>query len=710
MANTTVGTAVIKLSFDGKGIKADIDGVTRDIETTGKNSGSRFGDAFTIAVGNVMAKGFSKIMSTITNQIDDAVLRADTLDRFPKVMEQMGYSAEEAEGAIKKLMKGVEQVPTPLNEVVSGTQRLVSVTHDVDKASDWIMAISDAMLANGASATRASDATEQFLQVVSRGKPMGQDWLTIMEVAPGVMDELAKSLGYTSATLGGDMYTALQKGELSMEDFMAKLVEMDKTGSGSLEALSEVARTATGGIETAITTMKQSVSNAIVEVIQEIGHENIENIITGIKDALVGLVHVIKDVSKFVIDNWNIIGPILGTLGGVAVTIWGINKAIKAFHAVQAGLNGIMGIFGKTLGGVEKGVGTLTAKMGGGALSGAVKNISNVFSGLGKTISSVLKSVGEGIAGFFSALANPSVIMGAVAFAAVAASIAAAIWLIGNAVGAIMPVLTNLLNNIIMPIAQFIANTVLSLIDALTQAVIQLTQGALIPLGEFMVNSFVTILQTVSDVITNLTQGAVIPLINTLSGAFVSVAQTIGDILTNVVKAALEGVANIVVAVGDGFTKMGNAIRTALEGVSGVINAFGDLIRSVADAAVAVVALVNGRSINYGPGYAHLFAEGGRVEGPGTSTSDSIPAMLSNGEYVLSAQAARSIGYGALDALNSGNGLWVSGLESGFEQDFSTGTGVGRGIVIEKQEFYINNEMDAQDIGRVLMQSMRRAA
>ena len=66
-------------------------------------------------------------------------------------MEQMGYSAEVASDTIKKLMKGVEQVPTPLNEVVSGTQRLVSVTHDVDKASDWIMAISNAMLSNGSS-------------------------------------------------------------------------------------------------------------------------------------------------------------------------------------------------------------------------------------------------------------------------------------------------------------------------------------------------------------------------------------------------------------------------------------------------------------------------------------------------------------------------------------------------------------------------------
>lgn len=710
MANTTVGTAVIKLSFDGKGIKADVNGISRDLETTGKNSGSRFGDAFTIAVGNIMAKGFSKVASTISNQMDDAIYRADTLERFPKVMEMMGYSADDAAKAVEKLRDGVKGIPTSLADVVSGTQRIAALTGDVDKAANWTMAISDAMLVTTGDVNEASRATQQFIQILSRGKPTGEDWNTIMEVSSPIMNKLAESMGYVGAEVGSDFYMALQKGTLSIEDMMAALVKLDLEGGAGMESLSEQVRTATGGIESTLTLLQQDIANALVAIIQDIGSDNIRAGINAVKDALVQVTKVLGQAIKFVIDNWNVIGPIIGTLGGVAVTIWGINKAIKAFHAIQAGLNGVMGIFGKTLGGVEKGVGTLTAKMGGGAISGAVKNISNVFSGLGKTISSVLKSVGEGIAGFFSALANPSVIMGAVAFAAVAASIAAAIWLIGNAVGAIMPVLTDLLNNIIMPIAQFIANTVLSLIDALTQAVIQLTQGALIPLGEFMVNSFVTILQTVSDVITNLTQGAVIPLINTLSGAFVSVAQTIGDILTNVVKAALEGVANIVVAVGDGFTKMGNAIRVALEGVSGVITAFGDLIRSVADAAVAVVALVNGRSINYGPGYAHLFAEGGRVEGPGTSTSDSIPAMLSNGEYVLSAQAARSIGYGALDALNSGNGLWVSGLESGFEQDFSTGTGVGRGIVIEKQEFYINNEMDAQDIGRVLMQSMRRAA
>ncbi|MBI1377253.1 MAG: hypothetical protein GC157_07205 [Frankiales bacterium] len=45
-------------------------------------------------------------------------------------------------------------------------------------------------------------------------------------------------------------------------------------------------------------------------------------------------------------------------------------------------------------------------------------------------------------------------------------------------------------------------------------------------------------------------------------------------------------------------------------------------------------------------------AAGGLVLGPGTGTSDSIPALLSNGEYVIRAAAARMIGYDTLTRLN----------------------------------------------------------
>lgn len=48
------------------------------------------------------------------------------------------------------------------------------------------------------------------------------------------------------------------------------------------------------------------------------------------------------------------------------------------------------------------------------------------------------------------------------------------------------------------------------------------------------------------------------------------------------------------------------------------------------------------------------FATGGYVSGPGTGTSDSIPANLSNGEFVMSAKAVRQIGLGRLNSMNQG--------------------------------------------------------
>jgi len=46
-------------------------------------------------------------------------------------------------------------------------------------------------------------------------------------------------------------------------------------------------------------------------------------------------------------------------------------------------------------------------------------------------------------------------------------------------------------------------------------------------------------------------------------------------------------------------------------------------------------------------------ANGGYITGPGTSTSDSIPARLSNGEYVIRAAAVRAIGINNLNMLNA---------------------------------------------------------
>lgn len=57
------------------------------------------------------------------------------------------------------------------------------------------------------------------------------------------------------------------------------------------------------------------------------------------------------------------------------------------------------------------------------------------------------------------------------------------------------------------------------------------------------------------------------------------------------------------------------------------------------------------KTISFG-GIPH--AAGGPIVGPGTGTSDSIPAFLSNGEFVINAAAVSRVGMPLLEAINNG--------------------------------------------------------
>ena len=58
-------------------------------------------------------------------------------------------------------------------------------------------------------------------------------------------------------------------------------------------------------------------------------------------------------------------------------------------------------------------------------------------------------------------------------------------------------------------------------------------------------------------------------------------------------------------------------------------------------------------------------ASGGMVVGPGTGTSDSIPAWLSSGEYVIKASSVRSLGTDILDSINEGRFKFAKGGVAG---------------------------------------------
>lgn len=72
-------------------------------------------------------------------------------------------------------------------------------------------------------------------------------------------------------------------------------------------------------------------------------------------------------------------------------------------------------------------------------------------------------------------------------------------------------------------------------------------------------------------------------------------------------------------------------------------------------AAAALVGAQTGAKIAKIRSQGENFRDGGMIRGPGTSRSDSIPANLSDGEFVMRAEAVRRIGANNLERMNEGN-------------------------------------------------------
>ncbi|MBY4834203.1 tape measure protein [Burkholderia dolosa] len=118
-------------------------------------------------------------------------------------------------------------------------------------------------------------------------------------------------------------------------------------------------------------------------------------------------------------------------------------------------------------------------------------------------------------------------------------------------------------------------------------------------------------------------------------------------------------------AVQDGFAQLFQDIGS---GAKSAKEAFADFGRSVLQTINRIASqklaealfgsLMGGGAAGSAGGFGALissffgFASGGYVTGPGTSTSDSIPARLSHGEYVVNARAVSRLGLSFLDAIN----------------------------------------------------------
>ena len=133
------------------------------------------------------------------------------------------------------------------------------------------------------------------------------------------------------------------------------------------------------------------------------------------------------------------------------------------------------------------------------------------------------------------------------------------------------------------------------------------------------------------------------------------------NVLSTVLQAVLQkAIGSLMTMIGLGKTKTAQEVASAAKekaaqaAKSGTLaaNATAALIAANPWAAPAAAGIVAGQ-MGAARAAGSVFADGGFVTGPGTGTSDSIPAMLSNGEFVINAAAVQRLGTGYLNMLNS---------------------------------------------------------
>ncbi|MDV8554126.1 tape measure protein, partial [Streptococcus pneumoniae] len=332
------GKVTIVVDVDGNKVKV----LNDELDKTAQK-GDRGSDSLKkFAIGGAAFKLASKAVDLLTDSLDGAIQRFDTLESYPRVMQAMGHSTEDVTRSTKKLAAGIEGLPTTLNEVVGTAQRLTSITGDINKSTDLTLALNNAFLASGSSSADASRGLQQFSQMLSAGKVDMQSWKTLQETMPYALQKTAESFGFAGQSAQNDFYSALKEGRITFNQFSSKLVELN----GGVGGFAELAKTNSKGIQTSFGNLKNAVVKGVANTIKALDDltkaatgktiaENFDALKVIINAAFGVIVNVIKASTPVFQTLFSILGTGASVISSLTPVIISLVSALVAMRAAN---------------------------------------------------------------------------------------------------------------------------------------------------------------------------------------------------------------------------------------------------------------------------------------------------------------------------------------------------------------------------------------
>lgn len=345
MAGTVVrGSVLLTPKFDnlganvkralGSGYKSAVSVHTNAGRQAAQNYASGFGGA-TGAIMGIVSSVTSRALDAISGSIASAVNRVDTIANFPKIMQSVGYSADDARATIERLSAGIDGLPTSLDAIVGSVQKIAPVSGSLATATDVALAFNNALLAGGKSQEIMNSAFEQYSQMLSTGRVDMQSWKILAQAMPGQLNQIAKALLGANANQA-DLYKAMQSGAITFDQFNNAIVSLNNEGLPGYASFAEQARISTESIGTAWTNVQNRVNKAVAKIIDHIGQANIAGAINDFSSSFSGIADTVITY----------LDPVISTVGSFMDQLQN-NGAITSFGDA---LNALKDVFDSTIG------------------------------------------------------------------------------------------------------------------------------------------------------------------------------------------------------------------------------------------------------------------------------------------------------------------------------------------------------------------------
>lgn len=556
----------------------------------------------------------SKAFDVLKDSIGGAVERFDTLNKFPVVMQALGYSVRDTAKSTAILKKGVDGLPTTLQDVTSVAQQLAPLTGSATKASKSAIALNNAFLASGASAADSSRGLEQYTQMLSTGKVDMMSWRTLMETMPIALRKVANSFGFTGKSAEQDLYKALQSGQITMDQLNDRFIKLNKGQNG----FAELAKKNSAGIMTSFTNLKNSVKNNLADMLTDInkGFENaglgsIAQVLDNMKYAINGAFKAIGPavtVATSVILNFaKVVGSVLG---GLFKNDFFRSLAVGAlsFAGALKGIEVGIAIFGKLKSALSVGKAFIELVTDAKSLVGVFQNLSvllgtNPWILLAAAIAAVVaalvyfftqtkagRAIWSGFVSFLVGLWNQLVTTVTTVWGNIVKVFTVAVGIIETAWSGTVTFFTTLWTGIVT-----VATTIWNMIVAVVQTVVTAMQADWQGFTTFLATlwtGIVTIATTVWNMIVTVVM-TVVTAIQAVWSGFSSFMSEIWDGIVSVASSIWDSLVDIVSSVWNAITSVvSGAVSAVSSAISAGFNTARSIVSSIMNAMRAVISSV----------------------------------------------------------------------------------------------------------------------